>query len=548
MAIIKHVSHKGSDAFRAVEYYTQVHNFNPETHKYEPVLDDFGLRQERFNCKTTYINAYGKEAPLENWATDCYRTNRYYAKNNTRSEIKTHEFIISFREEDSDLISWENMEQIAREYINHFCQGHQALYSIHRDTPHPHIHVTINSVRSINRPAEEWMTKNPDTGDILSCEMVAGCKFQDSNALKRARNDWILARCAELGLSLEDNNRIADERKEIRHKSKNDYLRYAFSKCVHSCHDMATLKDLLYNNYGVKLIVRGSTVSLQHPHSQKPVRLKTLCLLFPDGFEITSPESKTYFEWIKERRIINLSRASNSIIAYDRFLENNDPDIFNRDNYSDLRFLLRQVTAVRAELQIEIEKMDRLLNRWRKYRDATLSDKEREWHRGYVEWCGCDCNSEQEFSELISGREAAICQLERVGEMLAILQRTSIKWKNANEIDKTMNNYAWSKIRNNKLKHQLKYIRANRRKLDEIVTNCEKAARRRTYLYASTAHLTKKTLGVWPKGWEKYGEYYQKYINALEREQHIRSLIKENRKNTKALRKKVRKIEQSVGK
>ncbi len=61
MAIIKHKSSKNAHYTDVLEYYTYKHTEDSKTGHYEPILDEFGLKQERENYSVTYITAYGKE-------------------------------------------------------------------------------------------------------------------------------------------------------------------------------------------------------------------------------------------------------------------------------------------------------------------------------------------------------------------------------------------------------------------------------------------------------------------------------------------------------
>jgi len=545
MAIIKHTSHKSANIFKVVEYYTQIHKPDEKTHKYEPILDKNGLRQERPNCRTFYINAFGKNSDLENWATDCLKTNRHFGKNNTRAEIKTHEFIISFRAEDREKLSWEELEQIAKEYVATFCSGHQALFSIHRDTRRDHIHITINSVRACNRAPADWMSRNPETGDVLNCEVLAGGKFQDSNALKRARNDWMLGKCEKLGLALEDNNKVSDERKEARHSAANIYLRTAIADCVSYAENAEALKHALMSKYGITMHIRGSTLSFQHPDSKKPVRLRTLGIDLPERFAVTPPEREPYIEWITKRRDYNAALATNSIMEADAFIAANEPGKFNRDNYPDLCYLIKQLSGVQSELRTEIDKMDRLISRWQSYLDPQLQPNQRQWHKDYIAWCGCDPDSKLELETLKAGHETASLHLKAVEELRSVLLQTSAEWKHKNEIDKAKNNVEWCKINENKFKQQLRYAKANRRKLAKITYNCQRSALNHSLHSSRSAEAAMAASGTWPAGWENYGKYNAKYFAALRREWELEKKLKESRQKTKKAKKAYKKTSTS---
>ena len=50
MAIIKHVTSKNMSYSDVLDYFTYKHREDPERGSYEPILDEYGLLQERENC------------------------------------------------------------------------------------------------------------------------------------------------------------------------------------------------------------------------------------------------------------------------------------------------------------------------------------------------------------------------------------------------------------------------------------------------------------------------------------------------------------------
>ena len=280
MAILKHVSHKGSDYNAPLDYYIFKHNEDQYGH-YKLILDD-GRKTRRKNCRTYAISAKGKVIDPEVWVTECQATNLAFGKNKGYNDIKNHEFIISFPAQDRQKLTFEKMWSIAQQFVLTYCRGHSALISIHRDTDNDHIHITINSVRARARPPEPWMVKSDTTGEVLNCECMAGGKYQDSDSLERHRNDWLLAACKQFNLTLEDNNKVADERKAIRRRAKSEYLRNACKACAQEALDAEDLRNLLLNRYGIMLRARGKTISLQYAGAQSPVRLEKLGMTADD--------------------------------------------------------------------------------------------------------------------------------------------------------------------------------------------------------------------------------------------------------------------------
>ena len=534
MAIIKHRVSKNSRAAKVVEYYTQVHRENQKTGHYEPVLDEYGLRQERKHCRTMYIDPQGRESSVDQWITDVNGTNRKYGKNKNYEDVKFHEFIISFPAEDREKLTDTQLEQIGRSFAKRYCEGHSTLISIHRDTENDHIHITINSVRGIERREQIWMVYSLVTGESLPCETKAGGKYQDSNALRRDRNQWILEVCKEHGLKPEDNDKVADERKKARYSEKNQYLRTACLECGAAAHSVQEFKSLLSARYGVVFSVRGKTISVRHPDVSKPVRLDTLGLEPAEVFSKLSPEEltvwqgeweeKKYIQWIRERRERNERKAERVIERSQRLLEDSLRAKGKRycpESYQDLDYLIRQCSQVEAVCQTEIEKMNRLIERWSLYYDTQIPDTERRKHEGYVRWCGCIPDSTYEYRRLCASREAAEMELCRAMELRKLLLQTAEEWENRSEIDKAKNKLHWAKLNEKKLKQQIKVSRENRKRLLEIMMNCERAAQRRLGCDITTVVGIYQKYGAWPEGWENYGKFYLKFMSATEREQKL---------------------------
>lgn len=535
MAIIKHIPSHNADYNKILAYYTHIHreHSGPNGH-YEIILDANGLPRERENCRTIYINASGHDAPLENWTSDCNRTNRRYHKNTAYDDIKSHHFIISFPTEDRDKLTWEQLETIARRFTLQYCAGHQALISIHRDTDHDHIHVTINSVRACGRPPAEWMVHSDDTGQLLLCETKAGGKYQDSHSLMRARNDWLLRVCQEYGLKQEDNNKAADAHKIARNSEKNEFLRKACLSCAYVAKDIRDFKNLLQSQYGVALIIRGKTISVQHPDSKKAVRLKTLSLEPKDLFEKMGQsaaafcqeieEKKQFIDWINLRRQQNDSRAVNVVRESEAILclrMKAAGEHYVRDEFHDLNTLILQSVRLEDSLQIEIEKMDRLINRWLLYFDTSLSLQERQKHRGYVRWCGCQPDDTSALSDLQSSQRAAVLQQKMAIEMRSVLLATASRWRMHNDLERALSKQKWVQIREDQLKHQLRYTKSNLNRLADICNACEKVAIRHTHYSTALVEQAHEKFDTWPPGWETYGKYHEEYIRALSKKAQL---------------------------
>ena len=359
MAIIKHRSSKNADYSKPVNYYLYQHKEESRYGHYKPVLDDNGRMLLRKKCATFAINGLGKKVPHEAWISECHYANYSYGKNRSYNEIKTHEFIISFSAEDRAKLTYSKLEEIACDYVNLYCKGHPALISIHRDTDNDHIHISINSVRTYAREPMPWMLTSEATGKTLSSEINAGGKFQDSNRLERDRNHWILNVCRSNGLKLEDNNKMADKRKELRRQERREYLIHACKECAREAVSAEDLRGLLLHRYGVAIRVRGKTISVKHPAAQKAVRIKQLGI---------TPEDLVWNFVGADTRKMELLYALGDMLEVPRSL--------TRDTYEQYRKLqldYEQMMIYWAEYQKSIELF------WKWYQEAS--------DRAWKEYC-----------------------------------------------------------------------------------------------------------------------------------------------------------------
>lgn len=448
MAIIKHKAGKNVYYTDVLEYYTCKHTEDPKTGHYEPILDEYGFKQERENYSVTYITAAGKEDSPEKWAAACIRTNRAFGKNGGYEDVKNHEYIISHPAEDRPKMTMEDLLNEGKAFVRDNLHGYDALIAVHRDTDNDHVHITINSVRALQREEEPWMVKNSD-GSTKLCEMVAGGKHQDSASFCRHYHDWLLEYTRKHGLEVRDNNAIADEHRETRRRDQEKIsqserkltvhqrqLRAAFLVARETSGSLQELKDTLMADYGITLIQRGHTFSLLHPENEKPDRLRTLglddsLLQFdvepdipeepakkqnPDG----SPqfEKKPYAQWLAERRVKNSGKVENTVAQADAVVSEKLASLGKGKTkrgrtltVKKLDALIQKTAYAQKDLQTEAEKLDAILERWQQYQDPALPEKERQRHRSYLEWCGCDLNAMGWITEY---RQEIVQEMERL--------------------------------------------------------------------------------------------------------------------------------------
>ncbi len=534
MAILKHKSSKNLNYGDVMDYYKYKHKEDTTTGFYEPLLDEFGLMQERDNYALRYINSRGQEEDPENWVGACARTNLLFRKNHSKGERKNHEYIISHPESDTPLLTKEMLLEEGIAFVRDNLKGYDALIAVHMDTDNYHLHITINSVRAADREEQPWMMKNED-GSIKPCEYKAGGKHQNSPEFRRHCQRWLYEYTKRKGLTLEDNLQIEHERKQQRFSDKHQKLRSMILNAASQCSSMLELQELLKKQYGADFVLRGKTYSLHMPGSKRGIRLDTLglskekiliSLQIPvetiseiqqtDNERI---EKKKYIQWIHLRRRKNNIRAEDMIadaahVVARKVQEAGRP--YSKWDFRELHDLIRQTTYLQRDLQTEREKADRLLSRWRMYQAPLASPEDKEYHGSYIRWCGCDPDSIEDYHSLETECAVIDLQLQEAQSLEKALIDSADKWQDYNEENRFHYQQSWRPKTEDQLRQELKFIRANRKMLSQIAYNCQKAADRRIYNQAQ-----------------------------LEKAQHFRQLWHNRLEQERALKQQLRNLEQS---
>jgi len=499
MAILKHKVSKNKRYADVLDYYTFQHDESQATGHYEPILDENGLLQERENYAVAYITAQGEEAEPELWAAACMRTNLIHDKNMDEGDVKNHEYIIAHPVIDKLMSQMTNDDLMdeAKAFARKYLSGYDVLIGVHDN----HAHITINSVRALQRGPEDWM-KRDKTGEILSCEMAAGGKHQNSAALQHDMHDWLLEYTREHGFEAKDNNAIAAQHRAERHGSKNDQMKAALLDCAGRSQNMRELQALLHVEYGMDLKVSstGQTISVLYPGNQKYVRLRTLGMeatdltrrftgeeyIFTRGAEerqrqkeFEEAEQKRSIDWIRERRDRNNARAERATARAEELLAEKirgRGERYDKSEFQDLRYLIRETSFLSANLQTEIEKLDRLRDRWMQYQDPSITGKDHWSHGAYVRFCGCDPDNGLEFQDLLLTRETIVAQKAHAEALNEALQTEAGLWKGRNDLNYAENSLAWAKQKEHQLKMKLKNTKASARKMLTIASNCERSA------------------------------------------------------------------------
>lgn len=501
MAIIKHLSSKNARYCDVLDYYSKKHKEDEKTGHYEPILDENDMMQERDNYAVGCLDPYGHEADPNQWASACLQTNYLWQKNQDYEERKIHQYIISHPAEDRSRMTMEDLMEEGKAFARKYLQGYDVLLAVHRDTDNDHIHISVNSVRAVEREEQDWMMKG-ELGDTLQCEMAAGMKHQNSATLLRDCQQWLLDYTQERGLVPEDNNAKADEKKAEQFPSRYQPLRDAIIASAEESKNLEDLRRRLLKEKGIRLVLRGNTITVFPPDREKGIRLKTLALtneqlyrFFDHGkyadLETTPPqmeteqqrtEEKKYIQWLKLRREKNAQKAEDTIAISKAIILDKLHAAgigYRKEDFQELNYLVMKTTYVERDLQLEADKLDILLERWKKYQDESLPAQERRRHGNYVRWCGCDPDASLELDDLLNQREIISLEMEHLSSIRDDLTQTADRWRGFNDLIWPEKNLSWATSRKAQLKDQLENCRASRKKLEQMAYNCQRAAFRR---------------------------------------------------------------------
>ncbi len=545
MAIIKHRSSKNAKYQDVFTYYTYRHRENERTGHYEPILDAYGLLQERDDYALLSLDAYGKSRNPLAWAGACMQTNLAFGKNISYQERKIHEYIISHPQEDRGRQTMEELLEEGRQFAHRYLQGHEVLLAVHRDTDNDHIHISFNSVRTLQRPEEPWMMRN-ETGEVLPCEVMAGGKHQDSPELRQDYQNWQLKYCCSHGLKAEDNLAVAARRKEARYGQYHEELRKIISQAAARTLNVEELTEYLQEEHGIQLIRRGNTISILPPDRQKPIRLKTLGMELEDLYRLfhyaetlqmvehpsmeeerRRAAEKKYMHWIRERRVKNAQKAEQTIEKCESLLAKRlreQGESYDKRDFQGLHYLIQKTVYARRDLQTELDKIEAVQNQWTQYCSEEIPRKEREKHGNYLRWCGWDPQAHSQREELNQQCEQVRLELSELQAMCEGLTQTAEQWRKHNELAWLEKDLQWTIQREKQLKEIHSALQQNCKTLSQIAFHCKQAAKR---------HRSSEARD---KADYYQGQWYQKSLKKIQ----IQKALKETKQKKKAAKKKLK--------
>ena len=189
-------------------------------------------------------------------------------------------------------------------------------------------------------------------------------------------------------------------------------------------------------------------------------------------------EKRKYIEWVQQRREKNAAKAEDALADAAALLADRIGTTASKEEYRELRDLVKQTIYLQRDLDTELQKVDRMLLRWEQYQAPDQSKEQHRQDARFIRWCGCDPDSQREFESLLTCRDMIRLQVSQVQSVQDALNETSDQWRSCTDTFPVETDPI---AKRDQLSQRLATVRANRKKLEQIAFRCEDAARRRIY-------------------------------------------------------------------
>ena len=295
MAIIKHIKIRNSNYDAATDYLC----FKHDEFTNKPILNEYGQMIPREEYLLDGLNC----DPF-NFGRECESTNAHFKKNNTRSEVKAHHYIISFdpRDKDENGLTPERAQELGKEFASRNFPGHQTIICTHPDGHNSagniHVHIVINSVRKYDVPQQSFMERPGDAKagnkhrstnkmlEYLKQETMILCQreqFYQVDLLSPAKiritdREYWAQRKGQAKLDSENKERIeagiTPDKTEF--ETENGFLRRVITTTLDDSNSMEEFQKKLFENYGIAVHESRGRISYKLPDKDRPIRGRQL--------------------------------------------------------------------------------------------------------------------------------------------------------------------------------------------------------------------------------------------------------------------------------
>lgn len=295
MAILKHIAIKNAHYDAALDYLTMQH----DEFTMKPVLGEDGRQLPREEYLIDGINC-----DPYTFAMECEAVNARFQKNQNRSDVKAHHYIISFdpRDKDENGLTLETAQSLALAFAKKNFPGHQAVVCAHPDGHNSagniHVHIVINSVRALDVKMQDFMER--------ACDAKAGYKHHVTDKLLSYLKQETMTICQENSLyqvdllnpakvRITDREYWAEKRgqsklekvnaekiangepvTETKYETDKAFLRRVISDAITDSHSYEDFVKKLFENYGISVHESRGRISYLLPDRNRPIRGRQL--------------------------------------------------------------------------------------------------------------------------------------------------------------------------------------------------------------------------------------------------------------------------------
>lgn len=295
VAIIKHIKIRNSNYDAATDYLC----FKHDEFTNKPILNEDGQMIPRDEYLLEGINC----DPF-NFGRECESTNAYFKKNNTKSEVKAHHYIISFdpRDKDENGLTPERAQELGKEFASKNFPGHQTIICTHPDGHNSagniHVHIVINSIRKFDVPQQSFMERPGDTKagnkhrstnkflEHLKQETMHLCQreqFYQVDLLSPAKiritdREYWAQRKGQAKLDAENSEKIKAglTPNKTEFETEKGFLRRAITSTLEDSNSMEDFQKKLFEKYGIAVHESRGKISYKLPDKDKPIRGRQL--------------------------------------------------------------------------------------------------------------------------------------------------------------------------------------------------------------------------------------------------------------------------------
>ena len=317
MAVIKHISVKGSNGGDALNYVLYKHNEKTGEIIYDcrgnPVMrDEYYL--DGINCEPY------------SFAAECKEVNDLYGKNQLQGDIKAHHFIISYDPKDGvdHGLTGPKAQQLSMEWAERCLPGFQILVCTHMDGSNEsgniHTHIMMNSVRKCDTKPEMYGERDIDH--------KAGYKLHLTDDYLRYMKQELMNICEREGLHQIDlispaKDRITDkeyhaqqngqhhlekqhvtdggESEKTVFQTQKQYLRESVMDVASRATSFDSFCMIMKEEYNITVKESRGRISYLHPDREKYITGKTLGTIY---------EKESVMQIIDGKREVELSEEN----------------------------------------------------------------------------------------------------------------------------------------------------------------------------------------------------------------------------------------------